>query len=83
MYCQNVVVDYQINPEFAYWIWINVEEWDTNLVKQTSIESGIKAVTKQFEDTDVSDRSKMKQILLRWRMKLAPLFRKHKLSCLK
>ena len=59
VYCQNVVVDYQINPEFASWIWINVEEWDTNLVKQTSIESGIKAATKQYNDTDVSDRSKI------------------------
>ena len=59
VYCQNVVVDYQINPEFASWIWINVEEWDTNLVKQTSIESGIKAATKQYDDTDVSDRSKI------------------------
>lgn len=59
VYCQNVVVDYQINAEYTSWIWVNVEEWDTNLVKQTSIESGIKAATKQFDDIDVSDRSKI------------------------
>lgn len=59
VYCENVVVDYQINSEYAAWIWQNVEEWDTNLVKQTSIESGIKAATKQFNDTDVTDRSKI------------------------
>ena len=59
VYCENVVVDYQINSEFAAWIWINVEEWDNNLVKQTSIESGIKAATKMFNDTDVTDRSKI------------------------
>ena len=59
VYCENVVVDYQINAEYAAWIWINVEEWDTNLVKQTSIESGIKAATKMFNDTDVTDRAKI------------------------
>ena len=59
VYCQNVVIDYQINAEYASWIWINVEEWDHNLIKQTSVESGIKAATKQFNDTDVTDRSKI------------------------
>lgn len=59
VYCQNVVVDYQINAEYASWIWINVEEWDHNLIKQTSVESGIKAATKQFNDTDVTDRAKI------------------------
>ena len=59
VYCESVVVDYQINSEYAAWIWTNVEEWDTNLVKQTSIESGIKSATKQYNDTDVTDRSKI------------------------
>lgn len=62
LYCQYVVVDYQIEPEYAAWIWQNVEEWDTNLVKQTSVESGIKAATKQLNDTDVTDRSKIEKI---------------------
>lgn len=59
LYCQNVVVDYQINAEYAAWIWSNVEEWDRNLVKQTSVESGIKAATKMYNDTDVTDRAKI------------------------
>lgn len=59
IYCENIVVDYQINAEYAAWIWANVEEWDTNLVKQTSIESGIKAATKRFNDIDVTDRAKI------------------------
>lgn len=62
VYCQYVVVDYQIEPEYAAWIWQNVEEYDTNLVKQTSVESGIKAATKQLNDTDVTDRSKIEKI---------------------
>lgn len=59
MYCENISIDYQIDSEHAAWIWINVEEYDTNLIKQTSIESGIKAATKKFNDTDVTDRSKI------------------------
>lgn len=62
VYCQNVVVSYQINAEYATWIWSNVEEWDTNLVKQTTIESGIKAATKRFNDIDVTDRSKIEPV---------------------
>lgn len=61
VYCQDVTVDYQINAEWASWIWINVEEWDHNLVKQTSVESGIKAATKKYNDTDVTDRSKIEK----------------------
>lgn len=53
------MVDYQINPEYAAWIWQNVEEWDTNLLKQTNIESGLKAAAKQYNDIDVTDRSKI------------------------
>lgn len=59
VYCENVVVDYQINAEYAAWIWQNVEEWDANLVKQTSVESGVKAATKLFNDIDVTDRAKI------------------------
>lgn len=62
LYCENIAIDYQIDPEYASWIWINVEEWDTNLIKATSIESGIKAATKKFNDTDVTDRSKIENV---------------------
>ena len=62
LYCENIAIDYQINAEYAAWIWTNVEEWDTNLIKATSIESGIKAATKQFNDTDVTDRSKIEKV---------------------
>ena len=65
VYCENVVVDYQINAEYAAWIWINVEEWDTNLVKQTSIESGIKAATKTFNDTDVKYNTEISGLQIR------------------
>ena len=62
IYCEHVVVDYQINSEYAAWIWQNIEEWDNNLLKQTSIESGIKTATKQFNDTDVTNRAKIEKV---------------------
>ena len=61
VYAENIAIDYQINPEYGAWIWSNVEEWDTNLVKRTSIESGLKAAFKQYNDTDVTDRSKIEK----------------------
>lgn len=61
LYCEDITIDYQIDAECATWIWQNVEEYDTHLIKSTSIESGIKAATKQYSDTDVTDRSKIEK----------------------
>lgn len=62
LYVENPVIDYQIRADEASWIWQNVEEYDTQLVKRTSVESGIKASTKQYNDVDVTDRSKIEKI---------------------
>ena len=61
VYFENITVNYQINSEYASWIWQNIEEWDTNLIKQTSVESGIKTASKQYTDIDVTDRSKIEK----------------------
>lgn len=61
IYVEDPVIDYQIIATEATWIWQNVEEYDTQLVKHTSVESGIKAATKQYNDVDVTDRSKIQQ----------------------
>lgn len=61
IYVEDPVIDYQIVATEATWIWQNVEEYDTQLVKHTSVESGIKAATKQYNDVDVTDRSKIQQ----------------------
>jgi regulator of protease activity HflC (stomatin/prohibitin superfamily) len=57
VYVSGVVVDYSINPEYAVWIWQNVEEYDTQLLKQRTVEMGIKAATVQFNDQDVTKRN--------------------------
>lgn len=59
LYFEKIIIDYQINSEYAAWIWQNVEEWDTKLLKQTSVESGIKTAAKKYTDIDVTDRSKI------------------------
>lgn len=61
LYVEDPVIDYQIVANEATWIWQNVEEYDNQLVKHTSVESGIKAATKQYNDTDVTDRSKIEK----------------------
>lgn len=59
IYGQGVAVEYQINSEYATWIWANIDAYDTNLVKKSVVDSGFKAATKMFNDTDVTDRSKI------------------------
>lgn len=61
LYVEDPVIDYQIIADKATWIWQNVEEYDTQLVKRTSVESGIKAATKQYDDVNVTDRSKIEK----------------------
>ena len=62
IYCKDVIVDYQIEPEYAAWIWSNIEEYDTKLVKSTNVDSGLKAATKKFNDVDVTDRNKIGKV---------------------
>ena len=57
VYVSKIVVDYSINPDYAVWIWQNVEEYDTQLLKQTTVETAIKAATVQFSDENVTKRN--------------------------
>ncbi len=59
IYCKDVIIDYQIEPQYAAWIWSNIEEYDTKLVKATNVDSGLKAATKKYNDVDVTDRNKI------------------------
>lgn len=57
--CENVSVVYRIVPEKVTWIWINIEEWDTELLKTKYVESGLKAATQTFDETHVTNRGKL------------------------
>lgn len=57
--CENVSVVYRIVPEKVTWIWINIEEWDTKLLKTKYVESGLKAATQTFDESHVTNRVKL------------------------
>lgn len=52
-----ITVDYQINAEYAAWIWTNIEEWDYNLIKGSTVQTAIRSATRQLPNKTVTDRS--------------------------
>lgn len=52
-----ITVNYQINAEYAAWIWANIEEWDYNLIKASTVQTAIKSATRQLPNKTVTDRS--------------------------
>lgn len=52
-----ITVNYQINAEYAAWIWTNIEEWDYNLIKWSSVQTAIRSATRQLPNKTVTDRS--------------------------
>lgn len=52
-----ITVNYQINAEYAAWIWTNIEEWDYNLIKGSTVQTAIKSATRQLPNKTVTDRS--------------------------
>jgi len=53
----DITVNYQINAEYAAWIWTNIEEWDYNLIKASTVQTAIKSATRQLPNKTVTDRS--------------------------
>lgn len=52
-----ITVNYQINAEYAAWIWANIEEWDYNLIKWSTVQTAVKNATRQLPNKTVTDRS--------------------------
>lgn len=52
-----ITVNYQINAEYAAWIWTNIEEWDYNLIKGSTVQTAIRSATRQLPNKTVTDRS--------------------------
>ena len=57
IYYADVTVTYQINPERSAWIYANVSNYRDALVSQSLVASGIKASSKELNDTDATNRS--------------------------
>lgn len=54
-----ITVNYQINAEYAAWIWTNIEEWDYNLIKASTVQTAIKSATRQLPNKTVTDRGQV------------------------
>ncbi len=52
-----ITVNFQINAEYAAWIWANIEEWDYNLIKWSTVQTAIRSATRQLPNEKVTDRS--------------------------
>ena len=62
LYSEKITVSYQINAEYAAWIWSNIEEYDNNLIKSTHVQTGIKAATVQLPNNQVTNRTYIQPI---------------------
>lgn len=59
LYAEGVVVTYTINPDKSAWVYANVSSYEDGLVSSDIVASAFKTASKQFEDVDVTDRSKI------------------------
>lgn len=59
LYAEGVVVTYTINPDKSAWVYANVSSYEDGLVSSYIVASAFKTASKQFEDVDVTDRSKI------------------------
>ena len=57
IYYQDIVISYQINPEYSSWIYANVEDYKNNLLSDGMVSSAIKSISKKLDDSDATDRS--------------------------
>lgn len=53
----DVSVTYSIVADKVGWIWMNIDSFDTDLVREKQVSSGLKEATKRFGDMEVTTRS--------------------------
>lgn len=54
---KGITVTYQINSEKSAWIFANISDYESNLVTNSLVASGIKSASKNLNDTDATNRS--------------------------
>jgi len=57
VYADDVVVTYQINPEYSAWLYANVTDYKQNALPQTLVASALKAAMVSLESSKVTNRS--------------------------
>lgn len=56
IYYEGVTVTYQINNEKSSWIVANVNDYEKNLITNQLVASAVKSSSKEYSDTDATDR---------------------------
>ena len=63
IYYEGITVTYHINNEDSAWIFANVNNYEKNLITSELIASAVKSSSKDLEDTDATNRSKIEPII--------------------
>ena len=64
IYYDAVTVTYQISSSKSAWICANISNYENNLVTQSLIASGIKSSSKELEDEDATNRSRIEPLAM-------------------
>ena len=63
IYYEGITVTYHINNEDSAWIFANVNNYEKNLITSELIASAVNSSSKDLEDTDATNRSKIEPII--------------------
>ena len=62
VYYKDVTVTYQINAEKSVWVYINVNDFEDNLISQPLVASAIKSASKTLTDENATNRSQIEPL---------------------
>lgn len=62
VYYKDVTVTYQINAEKSAWVYINVNDFEDNLISQPLVASAIKSASKTLTDEHATNRSQIEPL---------------------
>lgn len=62
VYYKDVTVTYQINAEKSAWVYINVNDFEDNLISQPLVASAIKSASKTLTDENATNRSQIEPL---------------------
>lgn len=62
VYYKDVTVTYQINAEKSAWVYINVNDFEENLISQPLVASAIKSASKTLTDENATNRSQIEPL---------------------
>ena len=61
VYAENLTVSYTIQPDKSAWLCAHVSDYKNGLIKSDLVASAFKSASKEYEDTDVTNRAIIEQ----------------------